>query len=220
MEWTRQVDGYCERMGPEYWAEPINALTNLAFVLAAFVMWRRSAGVPMARLLCAILFAIGLGSYLFHTFAQVWAGVADVLPIAVFVIVYLFAVNRDIIGQSPLIAAVTTGAGLVTSSLMVANIEPLMRLLGSSRSYAPVLLLIVVYAMVMGIRRNRSVAVNFAIAASLFAVSLTFRTLDETLCGHVHVGTHFLWHVLNGMLLAWMIELYLRARLGKAQAAR
>ena len=76
MEWTRYVDGYCERMGPEYWAEPINAITNLAFVLAALVMWRRARGVPLARALCVVLGLIGIGSYLFHTHAQVWAAMA------------------------------------------------------------------------------------------------------------------------------------------------
>ncbi|WP_366524500.1 ceramidase domain-containing protein [uncultured Tateyamaria sp.] len=77
----RQIDGYCERLGPHYWAEPINAVTNAAFVLAALIMWRRSAGLPLGRALAAVLGVIGVGSYLFHTHAQVWAAIVDVLPI-------------------------------------------------------------------------------------------------------------------------------------------
>jgi len=34
------IDLYCERLGPGIWAEPINALTNLAFLVAAFAAWR------------------------------------------------------------------------------------------------------------------------------------------------------------------------------------
>ena len=30
-----QVDGYCERAGLELWAEPLNAVTNFTFLLAA-----------------------------------------------------------------------------------------------------------------------------------------------------------------------------------------
>ena len=30
------VDLYCERTSPVFWAEPVNALTNLAFFLAAW----------------------------------------------------------------------------------------------------------------------------------------------------------------------------------------
>ena len=70
MDWTGAVDEYCERMSPEYWAEPVNAVTNLAFVLAAVIMWRRVVGMPLARALCVVLSAIGVGSYLFHTHAQ------------------------------------------------------------------------------------------------------------------------------------------------------
>lgn len=31
----RAIDHYCERTGPGLWAEPVNALTNLAFPLGA-----------------------------------------------------------------------------------------------------------------------------------------------------------------------------------------
>lgn len=93
MDWMRQIDGYCERLGPDYWAEPLNALTNAAFVVAALVMWRRVDGV-LERALCLILVVIGIGSYLFHTHATAWAGVADVAPIVLFSLVYIFAANR------------------------------------------------------------------------------------------------------------------------------
>ena len=99
MELLRHLDGYCERTDPGYWAEPVNALTNLSFILVALVMWRRSAGQgSMSRWLVALVFAIGVGSYLFHTHAQVWALIADVTPILAFILLYLFAVNRDVLG--------------------------------------------------------------------------------------------------------------------------
>lgn len=98
MDWTRAVDGYCERMGPEFWSEPMNAVTNAAFVLAAVILWQRTFG--LGRVMCVILSVIGLGSFLFHTFAQPWAGVADVVPILLFVLVYIFAANRDFWGMS------------------------------------------------------------------------------------------------------------------------
>ena len=33
------VDHYCERTDPGIWAEPLNALTNLAFIIAAWLLW-------------------------------------------------------------------------------------------------------------------------------------------------------------------------------------
>ena len=102
MDWFRAVDGYCERVGPDYWSEPVNAVTNAAFLLAAAFMWPRVRGLPLGRLLCAILAAIGIGSWLFHTHAQAWAGLADVLPILLFILVYIFAASRDFLGFRPI----------------------------------------------------------------------------------------------------------------------
>ena len=89
------VDAYCERLGPEFWAEPLNAVSNAAFLIAAGVAWilaRRSGrdGDWAVRALVINLFAIGIGSFLFHTFAQRWSGAADVLPIMLFILLYLY----------------------------------------------------------------------------------------------------------------------------------
>ncbi|MDG1432037.1 MAG: ceramidase domain-containing protein [Paracoccaceae bacterium] len=92
MDWTAQIDGYCERVDFTFWAEPVNALTNFAFLIAAFVMWYRTKGqgMPVATGLVGIMAVIGLGSFLFHTFATQWASALDVLPILVFILVYIW----------------------------------------------------------------------------------------------------------------------------------
>ena len=41
-------------------------------------------------------------------------------------------------------------------------------------------------------------------AGGVFALSLGFRTLDAPLCGTLPLGTHFLWHLLNGLML-WLL---------------
>lgn len=86
------VDIYCERTSPAFWAEPANAITNLAFIAAAIWAYatarRRSEPNPLVWTLIALAAAIGVGSFLFHTVATVWAGLADMLPIWVFVALY------------------------------------------------------------------------------------------------------------------------------------
>ena len=80
MNWTAPVDIYCERLGPGFWAEPLNAVTNASFLIAAFICWRMAAARGrfhgMTRALILILATIGVGSFLFHTFAERWAGAA------------------------------------------------------------------------------------------------------------------------------------------------
>jgi hypothetical protein len=53
MNWSEPVNFYCERASAAFWAEPVNALTNAGFLvaaLAAFVEWRRAGGrdVPVS----------------------------------------------------------------------------------------------------------------------------------------------------------------------------
>ncbi|WP_299769501.1 ceramidase domain-containing protein [uncultured Tateyamaria sp.] len=208
MELLREIDGYCERLGPGYWAEPVNAATNAAFVIAALWMWRRSAGVPMARALSVVLGLIGIGSYLFHTHAQVWAAIADVAPIGVFILVYLFAVNRDVWGMRPWVAGAATAAFIPYAALTVPVFQGL-PVLGVSAGYIPVPVLILIYAVLLW-RRAPVLARGFVIGAVILFLSLTARSVDEMLCAQIPLGTHFLWHILNGIMLGWMIEVYRR----------
>ena len=83
------VDHYCERTSSAFDAEPINALTNAAFLIAAWSAWRLQLSYPLGNGrglingLIGTMALVGLGSFLFHTVATRWAEWADVLPIAV-----------------------------------------------------------------------------------------------------------------------------------------
>ena len=206
MDLTQAIDSYCERTGPEYWSEPVNAVTNAAFVIAALIMWRRTGdeALTISRALIVILALIGIGSYLFHTHGQVWAAIADTTPIAMYVLAYIYAANRHFWGLS-----LWPALGLTLGFFpFVAVTVPLFQMvpgMGSSAGYGPVPLLIFIYAILM---RNRlpEVARGLAIGASILCLSLFFRSLDLPICGQLPLGTHFLWHILNAIMLGWMIE--------------
>ncbi|SEN37737.1 hypothetical protein SAMN05216227_101289 [Pseudorhodobacter antarcticus] len=64
MDWFAPVDIYCERVGAGFWAEPVNALSNLAFVAAA--VWAgvvaRGRQMPVVVwMLIGLAAAIGVG---------------------------------------------------------------------------------------------------------------------------------------------------------------
>ena len=206
MDWTSPIDAYCERTDASYWSEPINAVTNLAFVLGAAWVWRHAAGVPLARGLCCILALIGLGSWLFHTHATRWAAVADVAPIAAYVLTYIFAINRNVLALRRWHAVFATALFLPYAALTV----PLWRevpVLGVSAAYMPVPTLIVIYA--LGLRRRAPVlARGFGVGAAILLASLLARSLDGALCDVLPLGTHFMWHLLNAVMLTWMIHVY------------
>ncbi|SDJ61600.1 ceramidase domain-containing protein [Aliiruegeria lutimaris] len=206
----RKVDGYCERTDFTYWSEPVNALTNAAFLIAAFLLWRRLRGqeLPLAIGMCVVLAAIGVGSYLFHTHATIWGAIADTTPIALFILLYIFAANRDFWNLSWQWALLATAGFFPFAALTVPLFQKL-PFFEVSAGYWPVPLLIALYA--TGLRRRAPrTAGGLAIGAGILCASLGFRSVDETVCASFPLGTHFLWHILNGIMLGWMIEVYRR----------
>lgn len=220
MDWTRAIDGYCERTDPSYWSEPVNALTNAAFLIAAAVMWRRvrGQGLPLALLMVWILAAIGVGSYLFHTHATAWAMLADVVPIGIFILVYIYASNLHFWGLPPWAAALGTAA-FVPYAMLLTPVFRALPFFEVSAFYWPVPLLIALTAAALR-RRHPATARGLAIGAAILVVSLTFRSLDAAVCDTFPLGTHFLWHILNGIMLGWMIEVYRRHRLAERGGGR
>ena len=206
MDWTAQIDGYCERLGPGLLAEPVNLLTNAAFLIAAAVMWRRTgpARDALAVALITVLAAIGIGSALFHSLATRWAALADVLPILIFILIYLYASNRDFLRLGRGWSLALTAAFLPYAAAL-APLFGMIPGLGGSASYAPVALLILIYAAILW-RRAPATARGLSLGAGLLILSLGFRTLDAPICMALPLGTHFLWHILNGIMLGWMIE--------------
>jgi hypothetical protein len=292
VDFSRRIYGYCERgfsAGPgadAFWAEPLNALTNAAFIIAAVIALvlairtRRLDG-PVIWL-TTLTFAVGIGSFLFHTYAVVWAAMTDTIPILIFILSYFaismrcyggfgwgkslglvlaflvmlvatstllrfglgapglamealtsdrptylreaggviavlvavpvaaYAIARALIGASALktlfilaLWAVGTMAFSALASALIPEIFPGMR------SYFPALMaLIVIGAWLHG--RDHPAGAWLLMVAAVFAISLTFRAIDRPLCAHFLIGTHWLWHVLNGVVLGSLLVALIR----------
>ncbi len=186
----------------------MNAVTNLAFIIAALILWRRCEGLVWGRALAAVLFAIGVGSYLFHTHATPWAAAVDTTPILIFSLLYIFLANRDFWGWSVWMSALGAAA-YIPYSAVVTPVFDALPFFTISSFYWPLPLLIFAYAILLR-RRSPSTARNLAIGATILCVSLTARSVDEPLCMAIPLGTHFLWHILNAIMLGWMIETWRR----------
>ncbi len=214
MNWTRQLDGYCERAGPDFWAEPLNASTNAAFLIAALVAlvlaWRAARLDGPVICLIGVLAAIGAGSFLFHTFATAWAALADTGPIALFILGYFtVAMNRFASVRWSHAVLLTLGfLGAMAALSWVLRITA-GGLLHGSQGYVPALVAVLGVGLWLRGRRHAAGAWLLA-AAGVFAVSLAARTLDLPLCGAWPAGTHFLWHVLNAFVLGTLIVAVVR----------
>lgn len=215
------VDLYCERTGAELWSEPLNALTNLAFV--AVGLWgvramRRQDADAFCVALAWWVVAIGVGSGLFHTVANRLTALADVLPIAGFTLAYtLFTLRRFMrLDWPPAVAAFVAfyaAAGFVTA--MVPDV--LRALSNNSTGYLPPFLALLVFGTLL-LRRGHAAGWYNLVAAAIFCLSVTFRALDPVVCEALPIGTHFLWHMLNaavlGVLLASVVRLGAKKKAG------
>lgn len=219
MNLTESIDIYCERTDASYWSEPVNALTNAAFLIAAILVWPRTAGVPLARALAAVLFAIGVGSYLFHTHATAWAAMADTTPILLYILLYVYVANRQYWALSwPM--ALLGALAFIPYAMVTTPLFERLPFFEVSSFYWPVPLLIGAYAVALA-RRRPETARGLAIGAGILCLSLVFRSVDIPVCDGFPLGTHFLWHVLNAVMLGWMILVYLgdRQRAGALEGA-
>ncbi len=202
------IDNYCERLDPSFWSEPINAITNLAFIIAGLLVvnaWRNSGRSAMVLFLGVWIGVIGVGSFLLHTFATGWAAAADSLPILIFILVYLFLAVRFYLGL-PLWAAVAIIVGFVPLSVVVAIL--LSPVAGSSAGYLSSLFAIFIVGFLMR-RRDDVVSSSLLMTGVVFLISIGFRMADEPFCGSIPLGTHFLWHILNSVVLYRLAMLYL-----------
>jgi hypothetical protein len=210
MDWFAPIDAYCERLGPGLMAEPLNALSNAAFFAAALWAARaasRRGSEPVIWLLIALVFVIGLGSLAFHTFADHWSVLADVVPITLFIYGYLgFALRRFLAFGWWKVAM-----ALVVLFLVTAAAERIMPegFLNGSGAYLPALIASVLVSIEL-LRRGHPAQLNVGLASAILSLSLIFRTADQVVCPVVPIGTHFIWHLLNGLVLALYLEAAIR----------
>jgi hypothetical protein len=210
--WFTPVDSYCERLGPGFWAEPLNAATNAVFIAAslfALVLWRRAGARDWPALwLIAVTFIVGTGSFLFHTFANRWSLLADVLPIAVFIYSYFLLAMRRYLGLGPgpaLSVTVLFAAFNMSFGRLWLGILPGVTLNGSV-GYIPAALALLAVGIVCWVSGVREAGRALLAAACVFTLSLLFRSMDDTVCARMPAGTHFLWHLLNALVLGLLMK--------------
>jgi Ceramidase len=207
------VDQYCERTTSSLLSEPLNFISNLSFFVAGVLLWRQVQGMREAdrpaghKTLIFLIFSISVGSALFHSIAARWAMAADVAPIALFLVAFLFYFLRNVVKVRPL-GALTGIFLFLVMSLFVAKLSNKDVSNGSEFYFGTWIALfgIFCYFSNSGVSPSKS-SIYKALAA--FTLSLGFRTIDEKYCDLVPFGTHFLWHVFNGFTIFFVTKSYL-----------
>ncbi len=206
------LDMYCERAGAMgTMAEPLNFITNGFFILAAMVAGRALLRVPANSkridiwLLILFLMAIGIGSGLWHLMPTPSTLLMDVIPIGLFINLYLIAALRRVF-HLPWwkVAAywlVYTAVGIVAQRILPPD------MLNGTVMYLPTYATIVLMTGALWLCAP-AIGRVFTIVLLVWTVSLFFRTVDMDICSRFTLGTHFLWHSLNAWVL-WRLLMVL-----------
>ena len=135
----------------------------------------------------------------------------DVVPIALFQILFLWLAGNRMLGLSRL-ASVALIIGVVGSSFAL---FPLHKPLNGSLFYLPPLLALLTVGLVWSKRTNCEPYLLVG-AACCFAVAVIARSVDMIVPWHF--GSHFLWHVMNGVVVylalrAWIVFVAVEERM-------
>jgi hypothetical protein len=224
MNWSEHLFNYCERgLNPAFWAEPFNAISNAGFIFASLLAAGAWAARPANRrgaielLLVALVSLIGIGSFVFHTFATQWAATADVAPIGAFMVIYAGYALRRYLGWSWILV----GLGLMgfAGGILLAIASPCPQALrglvpgvgcfNGSVAYLPAFGMLLCIALLA--RRRIHPAANLLLAsAAMSGLAIAVRSLDLEVCESTHVlgharGTHAIWHAMNAVTLGLLL---------------
>jgi CubicO group peptidase (beta-lactamase class C family) len=202
---------YRERSGdPAFWAEPLNALSNGSFVIAAafaldLAIYKRALK-PSTLALISLAAVIGCGSFLFHTLPSYPTMWLDIIPITLFQILFLWLISQKLLSCSGWVSAGIVIAVVGTSFLLM----PIQQPLNGSLFYIPTLLAMLVFSALWA---KRSTAEPYLLGgtACCFALAITARSIDLTVPWPI--GTHFLWHLLNGIVVYTALRTWIIATL-------
>lgn len=205
MDWQQPIDLYCERFGPGLFAEPLNVVSNLGFILAGLWLVTALPGYFPARrtpasyeLLAGLLMLIGICSAAFHTFALRWAELLDVVSIAMFIHAFVICFAHHVLDVRWRFAWIASPVFWAFGTIISGPIDP--KALNGSAGYLPALAGLALMGIGLALGR-RPGSLHFLMAALVFAVALAFRSVDLAWCADWVWGTHWAWHLLNGLTL-------------------
>ncbi len=205
------LDSYCERAGIlGLTQEPFNVASNAAFIITAIILLYRqyqtvgfSLKIFDITLLPLTIIAIGIGSTLWHLYAAspyIWA---DIIPITFFLNLYfvVFLLRIAKVGKKQTFLAWALFQ-IITWACQTYLPQNLMH---GTIMYLPafVILCIMMLYIILTFHPATSLMIK---AFGIWIGSLFFRTIDLGICAFFPVGTHFIWHILNAIVLYILVR--------------
>lgn len=202
---SKSVVEYCERIGESFLSEPLNLISNIAFFLSAFFVYRLFKTKKVKGLsywlLFFLLLLIGVGSTLWHSFRNPYTLALDAIPSFILLLSITYILFRKLLNNN--LKALLLVLAFFLFQVEASYIFPQV-MNGSIRHFVNACILIVLSSIVY--KRNPVVRKELVAAITLYILAILFRSIDNFACPYFPVGTHFLWHVLNATAAYFAIK--------------
>ena len=186
---------YCERTSFALFDEPINAISNIAFMICGYYLIKNTK--EKNSYLGYLIIFIGAGSFLFHLIPLPLFAFLDVFAIVLFIYFYNFCLCNKILKIKKLYSNLLSFLILIASFFIGKILSE--SFIGSSGFY---LGLIIYMFLILFFLKKQALIKHFLFSTIIFTFSLFLRSMDFYLCEYFFsVGSHFLWHMLNALVL-------------------
>ncbi len=196
---------YCEQGLINHLFEPLNTISNLFFVVSAVLLFfyfkKKKITDFKSKLFIGLILLIGMGSLIWHIVPMMATFFLDVIPIAMFLVVYLFFLLEKIVANKK-IAMLVLGVYLL---LVILGFIIFPTLFSSSGGIYILTLLFLGGTVIVSYFKNilfKPVSVIFV----LFLVAFIVRQVDLTVCPFFPLGTHFAWHTINAFIAYYGVK--------------
>lgn len=197
---------YCERQTQSLLAEPANVLSNIAFFASAILIYqllnRNSIKDKKYWLMFILIILVGIGSSLWHLLRNPYTLVLDALPIYSFMAIFLYGLLNNLLGNGKRALYLTIGFALLQVFMFI--LVPRDFINGSITHVVNGIGFTIFIVWLYKNHRyvNRSMIVVFL----LYALAVTFRSIDNLVCSNLFIGTHFLWHLLVALTAYFAVK--------------
>ncbi len=186
---------YCEFYQHFWLSEPLNAITNFAFFIGAYYLYKliknenynRKLGVS----LIVMMVILGIGSLAWHSYRVVPTLLLDEIPIYIFIVFAFYFLIQSLTRNYKFTIILLLFTALVYY-LTFAYI-PMLSIFQGSLKYVFVLWIFFILNILVTHKFGSSY--SFVLPLSILALALVFRIIDFHICPVFPIGTHFLWHI-------------------------
>lgn len=198
---------YCESGVGLFYTQPINTISNIALLISAYFAYQliktNHINNRVIKILPFILAVTGIGSMLWHGLPNLLTSFADTLPLFAFVLVSLFFLLDKLLKKRVLVWQILL-------IFILVEIPFIFHILPSFNGFLSYLIVLIfgVFVFYGLTKKYKTLTSDLTIVIVLFAIALFFRTLDHTVCSVLSIGTHFIWHILNALVLYLLIRVF------------